>query len=59
MPSDPPAADPRAHAVARARKQPYHAPPLTCLGSLGEATRTTANGNNTDGGGNPPEVYTS
>ena len=46
-------------AAAPASKQPYRTPQLTCLGSLAEITRTTTSGPNFDGGGSPPNIYTS
>ena len=50
---------PPAPAETRASRRPYHAPRLTLLGSLTDVTRTSADGSNTDGGGTPPEIYTS
>ena len=47
-------------AAAPASKQPYRAPQLTCLGTLAEVTRTSANPSaGTDGGGSFPNVYSS
>ena len=59
MPSDALPVDAEARAVPRASKRPYHAPRLTCLGSLAEVTRTAPVGPNADGGGSFPNVYAS
>ncbi len=44
----------------RPSKKPYASPQLTCVGSLADVTRTSANpGPSFDGGGSFPNVSTS
>jgi hypothetical protein len=59
MPSDPHSPGHDHHDSEGARERTYHAPQLSCLGSLAELTQTSASGPDTDGGGSFPNIYTS
>ncbi len=60
MPSDEQRVDRDDTVENAALRRAYHAPELSCLGSLTELTRTSSSFSaSTDGGGSFPNIYTS